>query len=338
MYQCRLHRAALTCREALRLAPQAGGQDQLIAAVTYCLQGEIRREWNDLDGAEADLRHAIEIGNLDIMTEGPISLALVQAARGRVEEALATFEQIPQHQLSPWDITQVQAMRVRVLIAQGQLAEARRWAEACRRRRQEHDDIAELTLFHDLEDLALARVTLATGSAAEVIAPLEDLCARAARAGRMRNVLEARMLLARARGVSGERQAALHELDAALALAAPEGIMRLFLDEGTPLADLLATYVASRPPSRESAHALKLLAASGRAVAPSELGLPEALSARELDVLRLLAVGRSNEAIAHELVVALSTVKWHVAHIYRKLGVKGRVQAVARARELRLIA
>jgi LuxR family maltose regulon positive regulatory protein len=338
MYQGRLHRAAQTCRETLRLAPQAGGQDQLIAAVTYCLQGEIRREWNDLDGAEADLRYAMEIGNADIMTEGPISLALVQAARGRFEEALSTFEQIPLHQLSPWDVTQVEATRVRVLIARGQLAEARRWAEVCRRRRREHDRIAGLALFHDMEDLALARVTLACGPAGDALAPLEELCERAARAGRMRNVLEGRMLLARARDMLGQRDAALRDLDAALALAAPEGILRVFLDEGAPLADLLAAYVASRPPTRERTQALKLLAAAGRAVVPSEVALPESLSARELDVLRLLAAGRSNEAIARELVVALSTVKWHVAHIYRKLGVKGRVQAVARARDLRLIA
>ncbi len=108
------------------------------------------------------------------------------------------------------------------------------------------------------------------------------------------------------------------------------------------MADLLAGYVASRRPSRERTHALQLLVAFGRAVPPSALPVAEtlaaALSARELDVLRLLASGRSNEAIASELVVALSTVKWHVAHIYRKLGVSGRVQAVTRARELRLIA
>src|SRR5262249_13911453 len=123
---------------------------------------------------------------------------------------------------------------------------------------------------------------------------------------------------------------------AALALAAPEGIMRVFLDEGEPIADLLAAYVAGHPSARE--HALKLLAAFGRVVEPPMLPLSMSLSPRELGVLRLLAAGRSNEAIAGELVVALSTVKWHVANIYRKLGVSGRVQAVARARELRFLA
>jgi len=342
LYQGRLHRAAQTCREALRIVPRFGGQDQLMAAILYCLLGEIRREWNDLDGAESDLRHGLTAGNPDLMVEGPISLAMVQAARGSVGDALATLEQIPVHQLSPWDVTQIEVTRARLLIAQGQVSEAALWAEGCRRSRQEQRSISAITLFREMEDLMLARTALAQGCTGDAVAQLEDLCARATRTGRWRNVLEAWILLARARWMLGEREAALGDLEGALALAAPEGFMRLFLDEGEPMADLLANYVASCPPSRERTHALQLLAAFGRAVAPSALPLAESfsarLSAREVDVLRLLASGRSNEAIASELVVALSTVKWHVAHIYRKLGVSGRVQAITRARELRLIA
>jgi LuxR family maltose regulon positive regulatory protein len=338
IYQARLHRAALTCREALRLVPQVGGQEHLVAAMLYCVLGEIRREWNDLDGAEGDLRRALAIGNADLMVEGPITLALVQGARGAFEEALATLEALPMHLLSPWDVSQVESMRVRILIARGQLTEAVRWAEACRRGRQERRPMAALALFREMEDLALARVALAQGCAHEAVVPLEDLCARATGAGRWRNVLEARMVLARARWMSGEREAARRDLDAALALAAPEGFVRVFLDEGEPMADLLANYIASRPSSRERAHALKLLAAFGRSFEPALPSVATALSARERDVLRLLAVGHSNEAIASELVLAVSTVKWHVARIYRKLGVTGRTRAVARARDLHLIA
>jgi LuxR family maltose regulon positive regulatory protein len=346
MYQGHLHRAAHTGRAVLRLMPQVGGQEHLITAMAYCLLGEIRREWNDLDGAESDLRHALAIGmhpsNIEFPVEGLISLAMVQAACGRNDEALAAFEelrdQIRVYPLAPWDLTQLEVMRVRVLIAQGHLAEASRWAEACQRTRQEHRPISALVLIRELEDLALARVALAQGYAGDAVAPLEDLCTRATRAGRWRNVLEAKMLLARARWMSGEIEVALRDLEASLALAAPEGFMRVFLDEGESLADLLTSYVASRPPSRERAHALKLLAAFGRFIEPAALPLAETLSPRELEVLHLLATGRSNEAIASDLVVERSTVKWHVAHIYRKLGVTGRMQAVARARELHLIA
>lgn len=146
------------------------------------------------------------------------------------------------------------------------------------------------------------------------------------------------MLLARARWMLGEHDAALRDLDASLVLGAMENFMRIYLDEGEPMADLLAAYVAVRPASRERTHAVKLLAAFGRVVELPTAAQPITLSQRELEVLRLLVTGRSNDAIATELVVARSTVKWHVAQIYRKLGVTGRVQAAARARELRLIA
>jgi LuxR family maltose regulon positive regulatory protein len=343
LYQGRLQRVAHTCHETLRLISEADEQGFSIIAMLYYLLGEIEREWNDLDGAERDLRHALALLTYpsgEFLVEGPISLALVQMARGRTDEARAAFDELQtqsqMHQIALWDRIQIECIRVRVLLAQGDLAEATRWAESCQRSQQQGHTLAQGP-FRDLEDLALARVALAQSRVAEVVAPLEDLGARAIHAGRGRSVLEAKMLLARARWMSGEADAAMRDLGASLSLAAPEGFMRVFLDEGAALADLLASYVARHPPSRERTHALKVLNAFGRVVEPSVLPVGEMLSPRELDVMRLLATGRSNEAIAQELVVARSTVKWHVAQIYRKLDVTGRVQAVARARELHLL-
>jgi LuxR family transcriptional regulator, maltose regulon positive regulatory protein len=195
----------------------------------------------------------------------------------------------------------------------------------------------------DLEDLSIARVLLARREPAAVVAMLQPLNERARDSGQWRNVMEARMLLALAHSMLGETDVALCDLHAALTLAASEGFLRVFLDESDPLADLLATYLASEIASnataaREREHARTVLAAFGRVVEAASPAPADLLSPREVDVLRLLATGRSNEAIASDLVVALSTIKWHVAHIYRKLGVRGRMQAVARGRELRLIA
>src|SRR5579885_2281866 len=348
VYQGRLHRAAQTCRETLRLVPRMDGQELPITAMAYCLLGEIRREWNDLAGAEDDLRHALAVAgplsSAEFVNDGLVSLAMVQAAHGNFDEALATFEElrhlIHTQQLAAWDAIQMEIMWVRVLLAQGNVAEAAHWAEMLRRNRQQQHPNTTFQLLRELEDLSLTRVALAEGHLDGVITTLEALCKAARSAGRMRNLLDARMLLARARWMSGEGETALCDLDAALALAAPEGFARVFLDEGEPMADLLEKYVASYPlRTREHAYAHKLLAAFGRSVAPSASDpISITLSPRELDVLRLLAAGSSNEQIAKELVVALSTVKWHVANIYRKLGVAGRVQVITRARELHLIA
>ncbi len=145
---------------------------------------------------------------------------------------------------------------------------------------------------------------------------------------------------------------ALATLVEALRLAAPEGYLRVFADEGAPMATLLgrlittpAHAVAAAPLPR--AHLDRLVQAferqgltvlprprPGGAIVP---GLIEPLSPRELEVLRLLATGQPNRAIAEELVVTLDTVKRHVSHLFSKLGVTNRTQAVSRARELGLL-
>ncbi len=116
--------------------------------------------------------------------------------------------------------------------------------------------------------------------------------------------------------------------------------MRLFLDQGPPIIDLLARYLTTRAvaprASTQPPWATRGICWSRRAIATpaSPVALPDAPSARELEILRLLASGSSNDAIAAELFLARSTVKWHLMHLYRKLGVGTRVQAIARARAL----
>lgn len=356
VYQCRLREAAQICTDALQMLPD---KDIPLAAMSYCIHGEIRREWNELDAAETLLRRALaiseEMGSTEYINDGLNYLAQVLYARGRYDEALTTLERIrtmvQMRQLAAWDLNQMEMVRARVLIAYGKLDEASRWADGLLRSRQRGDPgpTAPLAFMYDLEDLAIARVLLARGDIEMATAILEPLARRAEDTGQWRNLMEARMLLAQARWLADDARAATRMLHTALTIAAPEGFMRVFLDEGEVMADLLAHYLASQPASsasttassRECAHACRLLAAFGRTGgvdAPSPDNPLDALSPREADVLRLLATGRSNEEIAGDLVLALSTVKWHVAHIYRKLGVRGRMQAVARARELRLIA
>jgi LuxR family maltose regulon positive regulatory protein len=140
-------------------------------------------------------------------------------------------------------------------------------------------------------------------------------------------------------------------LTEALTLACPRGYVRVFADEGAPMRALLAELSVARPGQQHAARRVDpgylaaLVRACGQpaAVPPRSRaagaapGLAEPLTDRELEVLRLLAAGRSNQRIAHDLVVALDTVKKHVTHVLGKLGAANRTEAAARARQLGLI-
>jgi LuxR family maltose regulon positive regulatory protein len=146
-----------------------------------------------------------------------------------------------------------------------------------------------------------------------------------------------------------EHQGALTLLAETLELAAPEGHVRVFADEGPPMAALLRSLLGTRRRARAAAgagteHLHRVIQAFQPATTQADstaravLGLIEPLTDRELEVLRLLAAGRRNRDIAAELVVTLETVKKHTSHIFDKLGAANRTEAVAHARRLGLIA
>ena len=148
--------------------------------------------------------------------------------------------------------------------------------------------------------------------------------------------IEALALRALAHWRRGEQASALTALERALRLAEPEGYVRLFADLGLPMARLLqeARSRAVLPEYVET-----LLAAFGELAFPATVGgvLPEPLTAREQEVLKLIAAGLTNREIADQLVISAETVKKHTASIYGKLAVRSRREAVARARKLALL-
>jgi LuxR family transcriptional regulator, maltose regulon positive regulatory protein len=151
---------------------------------------------------------------------------------------------------------------------------------------------------------------------------------------------EARLLEALAADALGNRPAALAALTAAVAACAPEGVVRPFVDAGAPMATLLRAARDDAAEGSEAARRLDGLLAACAPAPPAPLprnGLVEVLTAREHEVLRLVADGRSNAEIARRLFVEQSTVKTHLVHVYRKLEVRSRTQALVRARDLRLV-
>ncbi len=356
--QGRRRRAVATYAEAFQgLAGHGELRNIAGAAAYYISQGEWLRESDDLDGAERQLEQGLELVSgpvtvdADTILFGAIALALLRQARGDGAGALAaldTFEQVAlQRAVAPRLRSQAAAARARLRLMQGELAAAARWADAAGL----HSDKASFA--REPEYLTLARVQIAQGRAETALELLGWLLRDAEAGARLGSTLEIFALQALAQHARGDLPAATAALMRALALAEPEGYVRLFVDEGAHMAVLLAQVARHHAPVAE--YAARLLAAfpdelrieneklKNSSTANSQFSilnsqfLVEPLSERELEVLRLIAAGQSNQEIAATLVIAVSTVKKHINNLYGKLEVQSRTQALVRARALHLL-
>ena len=235
------------------------------------------------------------------------------------------------------NVRPVPALKARVWIAQGSLGEALGWA---REQGLSADD--DLSYLREFEHITLARMLLARHqderaehSLHQATRLLERLMLAAEEGQRTGRVIEILVLRALAHQALGDIPAALACLERAMTLAEPEGYVRVFIDEGLPMASLLRAAAKQGITPR---HVRRLLAAGTTAEdnSPVKQALIEPLSERELDVLRLLGTELNGPAIARELMVSLSTVRTHTKHIYAKLAVTNRRAAVRRAAELDL--
>jgi LuxR family transcriptional regulator, maltose regulon positive regulatory protein len=211
----------------------------------------------------------------------------------------------------------------------------------------------EPSYLRERDQLVLARVLLAGDQADRALGLLAQLHELAAGQGRIGSLIEILALQALALQAVGDQAGALAALAQAVALAAPEGYVRVFVGEGVPMTVLLGQLVTAHAKGQTAAaqapaaHLSRLLGAFEWAGLPvpaqpgrgriAVAGLVAPLTSRELEVLQLLAAGKPNQAIAEELVVTVKTVKKHVSHLLDKLGAGNRTQAVARAQQLGLL-
>ena len=236
------------------------------------------------------------------------------------------------------------AQRARLLLAQGDVAAAARWTHETGLRADDEPHYPREPGY-----LVLARVLLAQERPAEALALLDRLHAAAAAQDRTGSLIEIGALRALALAACGHDADAVNVLADALTLACPRGYVRVFADEGPSMAALLGRLIAAQRADQTATRVpLAFLARLQRAFGsacpvpgtrPARAAVPgliDPLTGRELEVLRLVAAGRSNQDIAQELVVTLDTVKKHVSHILSKLGGSNRTEAVTRARELGL--
>jgi LuxR family maltose regulon positive regulatory protein len=155
-------------------------------------------------------------------------------------------------------------------------------------------------------------------------------------------LIEILALLTVALTAQGQAAKAQEMLSQALSLAEPEGYRRIFLDLGQPIRELLEQLPRGNAEAGSYGHILlkafqQEKGIASKAVRPPSAEMIDPLSARELEVLQLLAQGLSNKEIASKLIVAPGTIKQHLKNICRKLEVHGRMQAVRRGRELKLL-
>jgi LuxR family maltose regulon positive regulatory protein len=342
--QGRLRDAMRTYENALHVAQDQAGQVLRGTPDMYVGMAALHREHNDLGLARQLLEQAEELGEHMGLPQNRhrwrIAMARLHVAEGDLDGALELLEEAERvytPDFSP-PVRPIPAIRARVLLAQGSLAEARSWV-------QERGLSAadELSYLQEFEHITLARVLLTQQATArderaleETIDLLERLLLAAEQGGRTGTAIEILVLQALAEQLRGDVPAGLPPLERALSLAEPEGYVRMFVDEGLAMASLLrAAEQDGIAPDYVRRLQDALSGTDPRTQTREDLVDP--LSQRELDVLRLLGTDLGGPDIARELVLSLNTVRTHTNHIYAKLGVNNRRAAVRRAAELHLL-
>ena len=341
--QGRLRDALNAYQRGLRLAEQAvpplrGAADMHVGLA------QLLAERNELEAARRQLSASRDLGEHAGLPQNRyrwrVAMARIRQAEGDpagAVELLDEAEQLYATDFSP-SVRPVPALRARVWVTQGRLDEALGWV-----REQDLSAVDELSYLREFEHITLARVLLAQygaeraeGFLAGATRLLERLQLAAEAGERTGSVIEIRTLQALAHQARGDGPAALVALAAAVTLAEPEGYVRIFLDEGPPMASLLRALAKS---GSAGGYVRRLLAADhqGAGRPPAQRDLIEPLSDRELDVLRLLGTDLDGPEIARELVVSVNTVRTHTKNIYAKLGVNNRRAAVRRGQELDLL-
>lgn len=346
--QGRLREAATLYERGLQLAAAQAKPIPVATADLHRGLAELHYEWGDLAAASEQLQlskaQGARTGLVGDKLRWCLAASKIERAHGNLAGALELIYEAErlEHQTPIPNLHPIAALKTRLWLAQGRLADALAWA---RERQLLATDVPNY--LQEFEYITLARILVAqlkqqsTKTALEAAQGMLARLLAAAEAGRrMGRVIELLVLQALAHHLQAETAVSLEKLARALVLAQPEGYVRLFIDEGEPMAELLRVAILD---NATPAYAKTVLAAFASAESRREptrsADLPdiEPLSERELDVLRLLATDLSGPEIARELMIALSTMRTHTKNIYAKLGANNRRTAVRRAAELQLL-
>jgi LuxR family maltose regulon positive regulatory protein len=358
MQQGRLYQANDIYQRALEWATDEQGHLLPIAGEALMGLGSLCYQWNDLEAATRYLIEGIELtgqwGEVGAM-DGYISLAHVRQAQGDMngaQEAIRKAQRLAlKTDATELDDILVAAHQAHLWVAQGDLEAALRWLEErglalsgtegltvdvalTELEARVGDDFLRSRRRRTAEYITLIRVLLAQRRLDEALAVLKPLLVMAERWGLNERVIRFQILRALAFHAQDDMAQGMAALQRALVLAEPSGYVRIFLDEGEPMARMLYRAAECGIAPEYAGRLLAAFPAWEPVDREPQTEMVEPLSERELDVLCLIAEGLSNQEIAQSLSISTRTVKWHTSNIYGKLGVKNRTQAVAKARSL----
>lgn len=336
--QGRLDDAQRTYEELLEYTRSLRRTTDPSAGIAQVGLAELAYERGDVDAARQYLTDGItlcrQLPYSQSLATGLSLLARIRELEMDRDGATEAIQEADRLAPEPGLLNPVPVIRARLLLAHGDVASVRRWTGE---RNLTTDD--DVHYAREAEYLVLVRLALAEDEPERCLALLERLHAQAVTQGRVRSVIELRALQALALTAHRDDTLALTMLREALALAQPHGYMRIFVDEGAPMRRLLESLQQSGVAPDYLSRLLRDFDAqhSGpsfvRTAGVSAVDLPEPLTPRELEVLRLLAAGASNQRIAGELIITLDTVKKHVSRVLQKLDASNRTEAVAHARQ-----
>ena len=302
--------------------------------------GEVLYELNELDEAlryEKKSLLLLEQGH-HVGARGWAYLCLLKILTAKkdfsgIEELIREIEKLERtSDVPPWVTPWTEAWKARIWLMRGNLDRAVSWAKE---RGLKVDD--DLNPLREPEYIMLARILIAQDRLNDAMELLKRLIKAEEKGGRILRQIETLLLKTLILKEQRNINESLITLGTALSLAEPGGYIRIFLDEGSRIAELLEKMLDGKPDVAR-AYVKRLLSAFrvGKTIEAKD-GLVENLSERELEVLRLIANGLSNKKITEALFVSLSTVKTHLRNIYGKLNVHSRTEAIVRAKALGLL-